>query len=46
MEFFVGNCIRSRAQSKPKYGTIIDNAEDIEAVKELDYVISQLLVSN
>lgn len=40
-----GNCIRSKAQTKPKYGAIIDNAEDIEAVKELDYIISQLLGS-
>jgi len=40
-----GNCIRSKPQQKPKYGTVVDNSEDIEAVKEFDYIIEQLIVS-
>ncbi|XKL63040.1 hypothetical protein PGB90_005404 [Kerria lacca] len=40
---FAGNCIRSKAKPKPKYGTIIDNEDDLEAAKELDYIALQLV---
>lgn len=41
----VGNCIRNKPLPKPKYGTSTDSSGDIEAVKELDYIIQQLIVS-
>lgn len=44
LSFVVGNCIRSKPLPKPKYGTATDNTDDIEAVKELDYIIQQLIV--
>ncbi|KAK7593036.1 hypothetical protein V9T40_007788 [Parthenolecanium corni] len=40
---FAGNCIRCKPLPKPKYGTKTDSTDDIEAVKELDYIIQQLI---